>query len=154
MTANLQTQLSKALSPYTDADGPYIDLGVLQDALPAHRWDCVLLGQGVNRKIPVKRLPLLGRKVQANRIVVLISSLAEWLHHYNDARGPQGLQVVRSALDGLQLAQRQYETGLKQLREETRLKWGEPRGRKPRPKPAKQTKPPVVTSAALFGVWK
>ena len=152
--STLTGQLVKALSPYTRADGPYIDLGVLKDALPQYRWDCVLLGQGVNRKVPVKRLPLLGRKIMGTRIVVLVSSLTEWLHYYNDERGPEAIQVVQSALDGLQLAQRQYEARLKRLNEETRMKWGETRGRKPRAKPIKQPKPPVVTSAALFGVWK
>ena len=142
-------RLARTLSPYSKADGDYIHLVVLLDALPGHRWDLYLLGGcGTNKPGAVMRTqPLLGRTRQKTNVVVLESSLRAWIN----AAWPRAADVT---MDGLRAAQRQYEAGLKQLREETRLKWGEPRGRKPRPRPIKQPKPPVVTSAALFGVWK
>lgn len=150
--AHINNRLRRVLQPHTDADGPYISLPVLLDVLPAHRWDMYLLGITASNKADqvMRTQPLLGRKVQATRIVVLVSSLREWLTHYN----PDKPVTVAGMIDGLQLAEKQYQAGLNRLRAEVAARDGAKAGRRPAEKVAQpKVGVPKATSDALWRVW-
>ena len=151
----IANKLIRTLAPYSDEDGLYITLAVLQDSLPRHRWDLYLLGlTGSNRDGAVMRTqPLLGRTIQRMRVVVLVSSLRDWLTHYN----PEFPGVVGTTINGLLLAEKQYQTGLKNLRAETAMRHGTQSGRKATPKipkPKQDMAPPVASkNNDLWRVW-
>lgn len=148
----INNQLQRVLQPYTDADGPYISLLVLLDMLPARRWDMYLLGiTGSKNAGQVMRTnPLLGRRVQGTRIVVLVSSLRDWLTHYNQ----DNPVTVAGMIDGLQLAEKKYQTGRNMRRSELAVIDRAKAGRKPVDKVA-QPKSGVLnaTSDALWRSW-
>jgi len=131
-------------------DGEYIHLAALRQALPGFRWDLYLVGETAASRPKVMRTkPLLGR-LRQNATVVLMSSMREWLDHYNADRP----EAVAGMLDDLRAAEREYMAKLRLIRAEVRAKSGEHIGRKPQPKQAtKSTKPLKVTSGELFRVW-
>ena len=145
-------RLEKTLQAYKPQDGECVSLPVMNNALPGHRWDLYLLGLNANNKAGtvMRTMPLVGRTQQRNRVVVLVSSLREWLTHYN----PSKPETVEGMIEDLRQAERQYRAGLEQLRAETALKEGAAPGRKPKPKPAKQVKPPKFQNTELMGVWR
>lgn len=143
--------IEKELVTWQVSDGPYIHLAALLQAMPGFRWDLYLVGHTAAAKSkPFRTQPLLGR-VRRGAVVVLMSSLRDWLTHYNpDAHGQ-----VEQFLDDLAKAERRYLAKLNLIRAEGRLKNGEVLGRKPAPKPPKKpAQPPLkVTSNELFKVW-
>ncbi len=145
-------RLEKTLQAYNPQDGECVSLSVMKDALPGHRWDLYLLGLNANNKAGsvMRTMPLIGRTQHRNRVVVLVSSLREWLMHYN----PGKPETVEGMIKDLRQAERQYRARLEQLRAEMALKEGTAPGRKPRPKPAKQVKPPKFQNTELMGVWR
>lgn len=143
--------IESKLTPWQESDGEHIHLAALRQALPGHRWDLYLIGTtgaGSNKK-PAKVLPILGR-MRINAVVVLLSSMRDWLTHYN----PNKPAVVESMIEDLRQSERDYLANLNLIRAEVRLKSGETPGRKPSPPKPKQAKPLKVTSKEVFGVWK
>lgn len=120
--ARLGNVIEKTLSYYRPEDGPYIDLVAFGKVIPfvkLHFWESCLLGCGVaSRSVKTKRLPLLGRLKTKDsgtrgsmRVVVLSSSLREWLEHYN----PDKERSVDSLMEELESVSRRYEQYLRYL---------------------------------------
>lgn len=85
-------------------------------------------------------------------MVVLTSSLREWLLHYNEARP----ETVEAMMGDLRKSEAAYRNKLAQISAEVRAKSGDRPGRKPQPKKPKTeaSRTIKVTSTDLFGVWK
>lgn len=147
----MRKDIEKQLLPWEPSDGPYIHLAALRQALPGYRWDLYLIGITAGH-MPLRHRtkPLLGR-LKRNAAVVLMSSLADWLAHYN----PTNQAGVEQMLEDLRKAERRYVKKLELIRAEVQLKHGETLGRKPAEKPAKAKPQPrlKVTSNELFKVW-
>ncbi len=122
-------RLLSTLIPYEPRDGDYIDLLMLKQTFPKLRWDLALLGTTAsNNKAHIeRRLPLLGRIRQMQKVVVLVSSLESWLAHYNTEHP----QVTRLTIDALKKAQRAYEAKLRFIRLDVAYKQNTHAGRKP-----------------------
>jgi hypothetical protein len=78
--------------------------------------------------------------------VVLVRSLRDWLHHYN----PGKEATVNKLVDDLLTDSMSYQTYLKDLRTQTRLKSGVKREKKEKEKTEKIGK---ITSREVFNVW-
>ena len=110
--------LERTLTYYTPEDGEAFDIVVFPKVftnISLNFWKSCLLGCGVGaRNIKVKRLPLRGRlkKVQGGiRIVILASSLQDWLEHYN----PDSQKSVQEIIDALRKQDKRYAKELKIL---------------------------------------
>lgn len=142
--------IEKHLVQWQPADGEYIHLPTLRNLLPGHRWDLYLIGTTTGgAKRPQKTKPLLGR-LRMEAVVVLVSSLREWLMHYN----PGKEETVEAMIRDMQNAQRKYLENLKVMRAMTRMRSGTEPGRKPSTAKVKQAKALKVTSNDVFGAWK
>lgn len=125
MATNFSAVLDRTLAKYEPEDGEFIDLTAFFEVFPTTSkkfWESSLLGCGTGgRTHQVKRLPLLGRKrahVGKWRVVVLVSSLREWLTHYN----PDKERTVESLIEELQKTSRRHEQKRRRIVLEAKLK--------------------------------
>lgn len=139
--------IEKELSKWQIDDGEYIHLAALKQALPKFRWDLYLVGITTSNRKIYRTKPLLGR-LRRNAVVVLMSSMRDWLIHYN----PGKPEVVAAMLDDLRLAEREYMAKLNMIRAEVKAKSGCVPGPKKKEK-QKFAKPLKVTSNEIFGAW-
>jgi hypothetical protein len=112
--------LERTLKYHTPEDGDCIDLVAFPKVFPTINikfWELCLLGCGAQaRTHAVKRLPLRGRLKKPDlggpcRIVVLSSSLREWLEHYN----PDNKKSVDEIMDALTKAHRKHAQYIRRL---------------------------------------
>lgn len=143
-----QRKIEKELSIWQIDDGEYIHLAALKQALPKFRWDLYLVGITSSDTKIHRTKPLLGR-IRQQSVVVLMSSMFNWLTHYN----PEKSKIVEAMIDDLRLAEREYMAKLNMIRAEVKAKSVEVTGPKKKEK-QKFTKPLKVTSNEIFGAWK
>ena len=107
-------RLLSILKPYEKKDGEYIDLLILKQGFPQIRWDLTLLGTTASnsKKHIERRLPLLGRTRQMQKVVVLLSSLEAWISHYNK----EYPELSGLTIDALKKSQKAYEAKLRLIR--------------------------------------
>ena len=145
----LSNKAERRLQWWKPEDGAWIDIVSLINAFPdisSNIWLASLIGSKVGwEQSQVKRLPLEGRKYRT-RTVVLVRSLRDWLHHYN----PGKEAIVNKLVDDLLTDSMSYQTYLKDLRTQTRLKSGVKREKKEKEKTEKIGK---ITSREVFNVW-
>ena len=145
----LRNKVERRLQWWKPEDGAWIDIVALINAFPdisRNIWLASLIGSKVGyESSPVKRLPLEGRKYRT-RTVVLVRSLKDWLHHYN----PGKEETVNKLVDDLLTDSMSYQTYLKDLSTQTRLKSGVKREKKEKEKTEKVGK---ITSREVFNVW-
>ena len=117
---NLGNALDRVLQMYSPEDGEYVDIVVMAKVFPTIHIDfwkrCILGLAAGDRAKPIKRLPLRGRKKTpfsggSIRTVILMSSLEQWLQHYNPAQE----KTVQEITDSLRKYQRQHDRKLHQL---------------------------------------
>jgi len=144
--------LQKSLLTWAPGEGPTIEINCLERLYPKVRLDCILLGESkFARSRPTKGPPLYGGRVKAQRVVVIIKHLREWLEVAN----PDDVKTPDEVMEALLAEHKKILAVRKELQEMQKLRRAQEKSEKKKLKPkAVKTKAPKATNNDLWGVWK
>lgn len=155
-TNRLNNRLLRSLRDWEPAkDGPLIEVGVLVTAfepMPSTIWLGALADTGADGLRPMKRPGIEGRKYQGIRIGVLSRGLVRWIGEQNPHLSED--YIARLVGELVAIADRRRADARQASIVGMREAAAEKREARPEEKPTrKASKPPKITSDALFRVW-